>query len=52
MDAIPFQFLATDNLAGIYKELGDLKKAGELLEYSYSQKQKNLKPDNPAIFIS
>ncbi len=50
--AIPFQFEATDNLAGIYKELGDLKKAGELLEYSYQQKQKNLKRDNPAIFIS
>ena len=52
MAAIPFQFEATDNLAGIYKELGDLKKAGELLEYSYAQKQKNLEADNPGIFIS
>jgi tetratricopeptide (TPR) repeat protein len=50
--AITFQFEATDNLAGIYKELGDLKKAQELLEYSYQQKQKLLTPNDPAIFIS
>ncbi len=43
MAAIPFQFEATDNLAGIYKELGDLKKAGELLEYSYATKTKKLR---------
>ena len=50
--AITFQFEATDNLAGIYKEIGDLKKAQDLLEYSYQQKRKNLTPDDPGIFIS
>lgn len=52
VNAVTFQLEATDNLAGIYKELGDLKKARELLEYSYQQKQQHLAPDNPAIFIS
>lgn len=47
-----FQFEAMDNLAGIYKELGDMKKARELLEFSYHQKQKYLTTDDPAIFIS
>lgn len=51
-NAITLQFEATDNLAGIYKELGDLRKAKDLLEYSYEQKQKNLTENNPAIFIS
>lgn len=50
--AINFQFEATDNLAGIYKELGNLKQAQALLEYSYSEKQKNLQPNDPGIFIS
>ena len=50
--AITFQLEATDNLAGIYKELGDMRKAQQLLEYSYQQKQEHLPPDNPAIFIS
>jgi CHAT domain-containing protein len=48
-DAIAFQFEATDNLAGIYKELGDFSKAIELLTYSYQQKQKQLDPSNPDI---
>ncbi len=47
-----FQFEAMDNLAGIYKELGDMRKAHELLEFSYQQKQKYLTADDPAIFIS
>jgi CHAT domain-containing protein len=50
--AITFQLEATDNLAGIYKELGDYKKAYELLNYSYSQKQQKLDKDDAAIFIS
>lgn len=50
--AVSFQFEATDNLAGIYKELGDLKQAKSLLEYSYQQKQKLLPAGSPAIFIS
>ncbi len=47
-----FQFEAMDNLAGIYKELGDMRKARELLEFSYQQKQRFLTADDPAIFIS
>jgi hypothetical protein len=47
-----FQFEAMDNLAGIYKELGDMQKARELLEFSYQQKQKYLTADDPDIFIS
>lgn len=50
--AISFQFEAIDNLAGMYKEFGDMQKARELLEFSYQQKQKNLTLDDPAIFIS
>ncbi len=50
--AIPLQFQAIDNLAGLYKEFGDMQKAQELLEFSYQQKQKNLTPDDPALFIS
>ena len=50
--AIRFQFQAIDNLAGMHKEMGDLKKARELLEYSYQQKQQHLEAGDPAIFIS
>lgn len=50
--AISFQFEAIDNLAGLYKDFGDMQKTRELLEFSYQQKQKNLTPDEPAIFIS
>lgn len=41
-----------DNLAGLYKEIGDYGKAGDLLRYSYQQKLKRFNPDNPGIFIS
>ncbi|MFT3680040.1 MAG: CHAT domain-containing protein [Ferruginibacter sp.] len=51
-DAKSFLFEATDNLAGFYKEIGDYKKAKELLVYSYQQKQQQLKPGHPGIFIS
>lgn len=50
--AIRFQFEGTDNLAGMYKGIGDLKKARELLEYSYVQKQLHLQAGDPGIFIS
>jgi CHAT domain-containing protein len=49
---ISFKFEAIDNLAGLYKDFGDLQKTRELLEFSYQQKQRNLTPDDPAIFIS
>lgn len=51
-DAKSFLFEATDNLAGFYKELGDYKKAKDLLLYSYHQKQQQLKPGHPGVFIS
>lgn len=41
-----------DNLAGLYKEMGDYKRSGELLSYSYSQKQQQLPKNHPGIFIS
>ncbi|MEO6948245.1 MAG: CHAT domain-containing tetratricopeptide repeat protein [Ginsengibacter sp.] len=50
--AVTFQLEAYDNLGSIYKEIGDLNKAKNLLEFSYSQKQKLLSPDDPGIFIS
>ena len=43
---------AIDNLAGIYKEIGDYGKAGELLNYSYRQKLQKLDPNHAGIFIS
>ena len=46
-----FLFEAIDNLAGFYKEIGDYKKAKDLLLYSYQQKQQQLKPGHPGIFI-
>ncbi len=51
-DAKSFLFEATDNLAGFYKEIGDYKKAKDLLLYSYQQKQQQLKPGHPGTFIS
>lgn len=50
--ATSLQFEATDNLAGIYKELGNYKQAHELLLHSYQQKQQALDKGDPAIFIS
>jgi CHAT domain-containing protein len=51
-NAIHFQFEATDNLAGFYKELGDYRQAFDLLMHSYQEKQKNLNPNNPDIHKS
>ncbi|HEY0040611.1 MAG TPA: tetratricopeptide repeat protein, partial [Flavisolibacter sp.] len=50
--ATSLQFEATDNLAGIYKELGNYKQAHELLQHSYQQKHQALDKNDPAIFIS
>ena len=41
-----------DNLAAMYKEMGDYKRAGELLSYSYSKKLQKLPKEHPGIFIS
>ncbi len=51
-DAKSFLFEAMDNLAGFYKEIGDYKKAKDLLLYSYQQKEQQLKPGHPGTFIS
>lgn len=48
-NAMHFQFEATDNLAGIYKELGDYRKAAELLQHSYQEKRKAFADDDPDI---
>jgi hypothetical protein len=45
-------FEAIDNLAGIYREVGDYGKGGDLLRYSYSQKFAKLDREHPGIFIS
>ena len=50
--AITFQYQAIDNLAAIYKGLGDFKQAHDLLQYSYRQKKKHLDSLNQAIFES
>lgn len=41
-----------DNLAGLYRELGDYKRAGDLLLYSYEQKKNELPEGHSGIFIS
>ncbi|MBP7557926.1 MAG: tetratricopeptide repeat protein [Chitinophagaceae bacterium] len=41
-----------DNLAGLYRELGDYKRAGDLLQYSYEQKKNELPEGHSGIFIS
>lgn len=46
------RFEAMDNLGGVYKGLGDLSRARELLEYSYEEKRKRLPAGNPAVFNS
>lgn len=51
-DAYIGLFQAIDNLAGLYKEIGDYGKAGDLLNYSYQQKIQKLNPDEPDIFFS
>ena len=47
-----FLFTAIDNYAGIYKEMGNFAKAKDLLLYSYQEKQKNFKSDNPELYKS
>ncbi|RYY30961.1 MAG: CHAT domain-containing protein [Chitinophagaceae bacterium] len=45
-------FQAIDNLAGIYREIGDYGKGGDLLRYSYQRKLQTFEAGNPGIFIS
>jgi CHAT domain-containing protein len=44
-----FLFQAIDNYAGLYKEIGDYKRAKELISYAYEQKKLFLDPDSPEI---
>ncbi len=50
--ALVFLFEATDNLGGIYKELGDYTKTHDLLWYSYQQKKTQLPAGNDAVYKS
>src|SRR5690606_21222865 len=51
-NAMHLQFEAADNLAGMYKELGDYWKAHNLLMHSYQQKQKFLNAGDPDVHKS
>jgi CHAT domain-containing protein len=50
--AVSFEFQAIDNLAGIYKELGNYSQAKALLQHSYQQKKNAFDKDSPEIFKS
>lgn len=45
-------YQGVDNLAGLFKEVGDFKRAGELLQYSYAKKKERLGAGHADIFIS
>ncbi len=51
-DGTEFLFQAIENYGGIYKDIGNLAKAQELLEYTYKEKQKYFEADNPELFKS
>lgn len=44
-----FLFQAIENYAGLYKDIGDYKKAKQLLEHASQLKQKHLPPESPEI---
>ena len=48
-DATEFLFQAIDNYAGLYKEVGDYKKARQLIQYAYEQKKRHLNGTSPEI---
>ncbi len=50
--SIEFLYEGTDNLAGIYRSIGDYHRTLQLLNYSYQQKQKKLPASSTAIFKS
>ena len=45
-------FSAIENYAGIFKDLGNLQQAKDLLQYSYDKKQKKYNKDSPELFRS
>ena len=48
-NAREFLFQAIENYAGMYKDIGDFKKAHQLISYAYEQKLKHLNPESPEI---
>ncbi|APY07784.1 hypothetical protein BWZ20_05495 [Winogradskyella sp. J14-2] len=44
-----FLFQAIENYAGLYKDIGDYKKAKQLLNYAFRLKRKNLTPESSEI---
>lgn len=51
-NALEGLFEGMDNLGGMYRDIGDYYKAGDLLFYSYQQKKEKLPPGHPGVFIS
>lgn len=47
-----FLYMAIENYAGIYKDIGDFRKAKQLILYANEQKLKYLNADSPEIFKS
>lgn len=47
-----FYFQAIDNLGGIYKGLGNFRKAQDLLEYSYGKKKESFGTDSKEAWLS
>lgn len=52
IEAVEFRLEATDNLAGLYKSIGDYHKALQLLLYAYDRKKKDLPNGSSAIYKS
>ncbi len=47
-----FKLMYVDNLGAFYHSVGEFKKADELITYSYNEKRKLLREDDPKIMIS
>ncbi|OOG70616.1 CHAT domain-containing tetratricopeptide repeat protein [Algoriphagus sp. A40] len=47
-----FYFQAIDNLGGIYKGLGNFRKAQDLLEYAYERKRETFGSDSKEVWLS
>ena len=52
MKAREFYYQALDNLAGIYKGLGNFRKAQDLLEFSYGKKQEFFGSESKEVWLS
>ncbi|GAA0877411.1 CHAT domain-containing protein [Algoriphagus jejuensis] len=47
-----FYFQAIDNLGGVYKGLGNFRKAQDLLEFSYEKKKESFSTDSKEVWLS